>query len=1065
MRRFLTLISLLCLAIPAGVSISGCSRDPGYDYCNGLGYGMKTSDVASITLQPATTGISMAFGQTRNITTPAAINCKGASVTVSTYYFGTSNNQLVDISPNGNMCAGTWNRNSGGGIGSYTICNPPDPVPSTGGLPYSVVYITASAQSIVSNPVPVFVHIPATSVSLITTPSSGTAGQQCYSQGTSAVLDAQVCYAGAGNQQYLLCAPSSVTSANSACPMPPTVTPNIIANGTFTAAPASTGNLVAAAYTSGGSVTGSAGQTCVVNNFNNSPGATALVYLTGTNAIATGTALSLTAEGSGATQPSTTATLSSGSATCSGSAVITSSLGPISGSAGQSCNLTLFNNGSAGATATVALTGANTIAPGAPLVITSGGTGATAPPTTAQLTSGTAACSGTASVATTLTPIPSCSAAVGVLSYSVNNAPIAAINSNTITNQAIISAQLPGTTAITASLSTSGSSAGFFSTCPPKAISLTLANGEKVGTITQGVTQNLVTSVHDTNLALCPVTSTNPTGGCPITGLSLTYQSTDTVDISVSSSGAVSTNFPGVASVYALCEPSGCNPAPIYEAGLFGTGLPISSNAVTITTPGTDTDYLWFAAPGQSQYVIPVDLLTGTVGSAARLPYVPNSMVMDPGGNAIYFGSPHEMITFYTASGSVASQNINAPGVVLAVSPDGTTVLVNDQERDIFYLVNGTSNSTTSFGGLGNAAVWTPDSQTLYITDNALLNDSSQGISGHTDTLYVYNKNTGWVTYPLPPSPLSNSLPPGVLPPQVPYSLPANTLSPNVALSSTVQTPAIVIPSVGAYLRGAPTVAHTWCPDGKVGDYNSMFFYPGPDQTADSTVDNLVNVQSDVLTATTDGQHILSASATNGVLSLADLNDTIPALNCQAPNDPLLLGDTLSPLVLQNQLNTTQLAPAASVGSLYATAVNRIIASPASNLAFITYTALESNTNALLPYYQPNTTDPSQPGTVGYVPLTTQKGGTSPSAPLAGIFTPDNKLFFVSTAGDNMVHIISIPTSVTPATPPTDTQQISPNLPACTPVSMGGNDLGCTFTGSGSVVPATSIAIKPRSIT
>ena len=49
--------------------------------------------------------------------------------------------------------------------------------------------------------------------------------------------------------------------------------------------------------------------------------------------------------------------------------------------------------------------------------------------------------------------------------------------------------------------------------------------------------------------------------------------------------------------------------------------------------------------------------------------------------------------------------------------------------------------------------------------------------------------------------------------------------------------------------------------------------------------------------------------------------------------------------------------------------------------------------------------------------------------------------FFVSTAGDNMIH--KIPTCPTL----TDIQQISPNLPACTPVSAGGNDLGCTFTG------------------
>jgi hypothetical protein len=46
---------------------------------------------------------------------------------------------------------------------------------------------------------------------------------------------------------------------------------------------------------------------------------------------------------------------------------------------------------------------------------------------------------------------------------------------------------------------------------------------------------------------------------------------------------------------------------------------------------------------------------------------------------------------------------------------------------------------------------------------------------------------------------------------------------------------------------------------------------------------------------------------------------------------------------------------------------------------------------------------------VGYVPLTALSGGTSPSAPLAGAFTPDDKLFFVSTAGDNSIHSISVP--------------------------------------------------------
>ena len=65
MRRYLTLLLLLCLAIPAGMSISGCTRNPAGNYCNGEGFGLKITDVFSIDLEPRTTGISMAFGQMR----------------------------------------------------------------------------------------------------------------------------------------------------------------------------------------------------------------------------------------------------------------------------------------------------------------------------------------------------------------------------------------------------------------------------------------------------------------------------------------------------------------------------------------------------------------------------------------------------------------------------------------------------------------------------------------------------------------------------------------------------------------------------------------------------------------------------------------------------------------------------------------------------------------------------------------------------------------------------------------------------------------------------------------
>ena len=351
MRRFLTLVCLLGLAIPAGISISGCVRNPAGKYCNGLGYGLTLTEVANLTLQPQTAGISLAYGQTSSISQPSATTCKGdsASIPAGALSWGTTNNQLVDISPGGQLCAGTWNRNSGGGIPDYSYCNYPNPLPSTGGLPYSVAYITASAESVTSNPVAVYVHAPISSISLVTTSVSSSVPQQCFSQNQQAQLDAEECYVSNGTQ-YELCAPSSVLPANYACP--------------------------------------------------------------------------------------------------------------------------------------------GKLAPG-------------------------------------VSSVPECTSSIGTLDFLTSNSAVAKIDSTTN----VITAEQPGTTVITASLSQTSSSAGYFSTCPPKSISITLANGSTKGVVTQGVSQNLTTNVIDTQ-------------GNSITGLSLEYESTNPIDVTAGGAGSITRRTP-----------------------------------------------------------------------------------------------------------------------------------------------------------------------------------------------------------------------------------------------------------------------------------------------------------------------------------------------------------------------------------------------------------------------------------------------------------------------------------------------------------------------------------------
>ena len=855
MRRFLALVFVLGLAIPAGISLEGCTRNPGAKTCNGLGYGLKVGDLASLTLQPQTAGISLAYGQTLQAQTPTGATCKGSEVSVSgnSLTYGTSNNQIADISPTGSICAGTWNRNTGGGIADYTYCNAPSPLPANKGLPYAVAYITASAQSVTSNPVAIYVHAPISSISLV-------GPQQCLSQTQTAQLDAEACFFGTYNgvpNQYELCAPSSVVS--------------------------------------------------------------------------------------------------SGKYACPGGAPPNSNL--------QSCNAT-----------------------------------------------------------------------IGTMNFTLGTSTVASINATTN----VITATAPGTTSVSASIAQSASSAGYFSTCPPASISVTLPNGSTSGTVTQGVPQNLATTVVDTN-------------GKTITGLTLTYQSTNPIDITANASGTISAAFPGVASITAVCQPVTCNPAPTNVTGFNGTGLAVSSNPANITVPGTASDFVWFAAPGMSQYFTQIQLLTGTLGSTVRLPYVPNSMVMDKGGNELYFGSVNELMVYNTLNNGLGTQEPRVPGVVLAVSPDNTKVLVNDQARHLFYLYGLSDTSIATFPGMGNAAQWTADSQTLYITDNALLNTPAscgvQNITGHVDALYVYDKNLGWTTYALPASPLpADQIPP--------CSAKANVWAP-----TQFQTPAITIPGVGAYLRGAQTQAHTWCPSGTVGNQATIQYFPQGDNVA---------AQSDSLASTVDGSHVLGAQwNAGGTLTLNDIAVTVPTgltgsgiatpLACPLTTNSSTGVQTMAPLKL-----TSTVTPVA-VSGVTATSVSQVItgATPVppsggvgTSLAFITYNG--TTPGAQLPFYLPATG--SGAGTLGYVPLT---GRATITAPVAGAFNPDNTLFFVSTAGDNKIHYISIPNAISGTSQPVDKQQIAPNLPACNPST----DTGCLYNGTGTVVPTTAIAVKPRSVT
>jgi hypothetical protein len=561
----------------------------------------------------------------------------------------------------------------------------------------------------------------------------------------------------------------------------------------------------------------------------------------------------------------------------------------------------------------------------------------------------------------------------------------------------VATAQAPGSTLITGTIAQTSSNAGYFYTCPPASIKLTVAStGATNANVTLNTPLALTATVTDTNNNV-------------INGLALSYVSTNPGSIAVSSTGAVSAAFPSNSAITAICQPTTCNPAPINVMGTLGTGVPVLSNFVQIASPGKNSNYIWVSSPG-SPYFVPLDLSTGTVGNQIKMPYSPNSMVLDPTGTTLYFGSYKELMTYNAVSNSLASEVPNVPGVVLAASPTNSTVVVNDQLRGVLYLYTPSSGAYTSFAGIGQKATFAPDGQTVYIVGNGVL--------------YVHNNFTGWSVETLPANQATPTT--GICPatnttspiPQDPTSYPPNTTAnPNNTYNMFCSPDlAVTIPAAAVFLSGATTSAYGECPDTTVAP---VVNYPEA-----ATVAAL----SDHVASTTDGQHIIGASANPA--QLTDLSITVPINACPTNGNGQTTGITFNPAPVVNQF---------SLATYGINNINEVVPATNSLEAFVTYgsaaTAPPSG-GALLPVYKPSTTAGS-PGTLSSVILT----GTA-LAPVAGIFSPDNTLFFAGTTGDNQLHVIDTTTLQ-------DTRQIDPKL----------TDI------NGKPLPPVFLAVKPRPTT
>ena len=319
---------------------------------------------------------------------------------------------------------------------------------------------------------------------------------------------------------------------------------------------------------------------------------------------------------------------------------------------------------------------------------------------------------------------------VGLFSWQALTANVVTLNvatlakpiSGLLPGQMQATANVPGTSPLIASVSGVNSVPLSFNTCAVQSVQLTVDNNAQINQIVliKGAGKTVGATVTDV-------------AGIPITGVPLTWSSSNPASVTVSSSGAVSTPGVGGASVIASCTPPTCNTGltpltPIYPETALQVVVTPPANS---TTPVSSTLFASSTGCGVLEgcvtILVPIAIPANTVGNAVGLPATPNSLLFDRQGRNAYLGT--NMGEFGTKGLMVVStsvsENKSAPGNVLAISPDGSRVIVSDtaETPNQVFIVSSTGATVALNIAGATAAAFSPDNlkafivagQTLYI--------------------------------------------------------------------------------------------------------------------------------------------------------------------------------------------------------------------------------------------------------------------------------------------------------------------------------------------------------------
>lgn len=314
---------------------------------------------------------------------------------------------------------------------------------------------------------------------------------------------------------------------------------------------------------------------------------------------------------------------------------------------------------------------------------------------------------------------------VGDLTWSTSSAGVATIDTN-----GLAVARLGGIAGVVATVGTTTSPAVSFKTCMPVDIILHIA-GDPANAFTFSANMNTAAANNNTPDTRTLQVDMIDEKGVVTIAAPIAIASNNPIAASVAGV-TLTANSPGGAGLQAVCAPPACG---------TGVNTPVYSNVFNVTVNGTSPSTTVYAASsfpvptGQIMPLVPIDTSKSppVAGTAIPLPGVPNSIVFDRAGDKAFIGTTEGLVTLNATTQTITLSAPVAIGKVLAVSPDGTLVIVSNAANDPatgtpiepnsanqrVWVFNSASSTLTTFLAAGAvAATYDNDGFRAYIVSN-----------------------------------------------------------------------------------------------------------------------------------------------------------------------------------------------------------------------------------------------------------------------------------------------------------------------------------------------------------